>query len=61
MDKRGYTYEEAARYLGTSERTVKELAAMGAIPRKYIGNRVVLDVADLDAYFDSLPDERPTS
>lgn len=57
-EKRGYTYAEAAVYLGSSETVIKRLVARGDIPAKYLGTRVVIDVADLDAYFDGLPTER---
>jgi len=60
VKKRGYTYAEAAIYLGSSETVIKRAVARGDIPARYLGSRVLLDVEDLDAFFDGLPTERTT-
>lgn len=57
-DKRGFTYQEAADYLGTSETRIKRLAASNEIPVKYLGSSVLIDRNDLDTFFDALPSER---
>ncbi|MCB1340796.1 MAG: helix-turn-helix domain-containing protein [Pseudooceanicola sp.] len=44
---------EAARYLGVSESTLRNLD----LPRKKLGAKRVYDKGDLDAYADSLPYE----
>jgi len=43
----------AARYIGVSESTLRELQ----IPRKPLGAKRLYDKADLDAFADSLPYE----
>jgi excisionase family DNA binding protein len=57
--KRGFNYEEAAVYLGSTPRTMKDLVSANTLPAKYLGQRVLIDIADLDALFDGLPTERP--
>ncbi len=59
MEKRGYTYAEAAQYLGVSEELIKKTAAAGDLPRKYFRSKPLIDVRDLDNFFDSLPADRP--
>lgn len=56
--KRLYSLSEAAVYLGVSERQVSRLRSAGDLPVRYIGNKPVYDVTDLDAYVDALPSER---
>jgi excisionase family DNA binding protein len=52
--KRGYTREEAAIYLGISVWKVKDLVRDNRLPAKNDGRDVLIDVRDLDAYFDGL-------
>jgi len=58
MRKRGYTYKEAGAYLGMSETYVKRLVAANVLAARYQGSKPVIDEAELDRYFDSLPFER---
>ncbi len=44
------TYPLAAAYLGISVRSMKKLAADGAVLKVPINNRVLFDRVDLDAY-----------
>lgn len=50
--KRLLDYEHLAHYLSVSVRTAKELAAEGKFVKVPIGNRVLFDVADVDAYIE---------
>jgi hypothetical protein len=59
MDKRGYNVKQAALYLGFSERVLEEKIAGSYIPIRYINSKRLIDKADLDAFFESLPAERP--
>ena len=45
--------KDAARYLGISEGTLRQLG----LPRRLLGARRLYDIADLDAFADSLPTE----
>jgi excisionase family DNA binding protein len=42
--------EAAARYLGVSKWTLRDLLFRGDIPYVKIGRRLLIDVQDLDAY-----------
>lgn len=56
MDKRGYTYAEAAQYLGISEWVLKDELRHNRIVAKKRGTSVIFDRAELDRYFDDLPE-----
>lgn len=58
LPKRGYTIKEAAQYLGIGEDTVKAEITAKHIGVKRRGATVLIDVKELDRYFDSLPSER---
>jgi excisionase family DNA binding protein len=49
---------EAAKYLGVSRATVERMLAAGEIEAKVLRGVVLVSVASLDAYLDSLPDAR---
>jgi excisionase family DNA binding protein len=51
---------EAAKYLGVSRATVERMLAAGEIEAKRLRGVVLVSVASLDAYLDSLPDARET-
>ncbi len=57
MQPRLLSAEDAARYLGVSERKLRELAKAGYITRRYIGNRPKYEREDLDEYIDTLPED----
>lgn len=57
--KLGYTYEEAAAAVGVSVRTIRALVAKGDLPVKYPTSKPVIPELDLEAWFESLPSERP--
>jgi excisionase family DNA binding protein len=58
VPKRGFTYREAATYLGKSERYIQQLVKESKLAAKWDKSSVTIDVAELDRYFDSLPNER---
>lgn len=51
--------QQAARYLGISERTLWTLTNIGEVIAVRIGGRVLYRVADLDAYVASLKPTKP--
>lgn len=57
--KRGYTYAEAAAYLGLSTDTIKRLVSGDEIPVRYVKSKPILDRLDLDAFLESRPSEKP--
>ena len=57
-EKRGYTYREAAAYLGIAYETFKKAAAAGRIQVHYWGSKPLVDRAELDNLFESLPAEK---
>lgn len=57
--KRGFTYAEAATYLGISPDLVKALVRESEIPARYIRSKPILDRVDLDAFLESRPSEKP--
>lgn len=60
VDKRGFSVKQAANYLGCCERLLEEKIHFSYLPVRYINSKRVIDRADLDDYFESLPFERPT-
>lgn len=58
MEKRGYSEKEAAEYLGSSTRVIREQVAKGNLPVRYLGAKKLYDREDLDAYFNTLPSVR---
>lgn len=58
MEKRGYSEKEAAEYLGSSTRVIREQVAKGNLPVRYLGAKKLYDRKDLDAYFNTLPSVR---
>ena len=57
-DSLAMTYEEAARRLAVSSRTVRRLIASGELPRVTIGGCARVTVADLQAFTEGLRRER---
>lgn len=55
MDKRGFTVKEGAAYLGVSEWVMRVAIRENRIAVKRHGTTILIDRADLDAYFDGLP------
>lgn len=55
MEKRGYSEKEAAEYLGSSTRVIREQVAKGNLPVRYLGAKKLYDREDLDAFFRALP------
>ena len=53
IQKRLYSVEEAAVYLGRSAWTVAEMTRTGAIPYVPHGKRKFLDIHDLDRWIES--------
>lgn len=58
MEKRGFSPEEAAHYLGIAVSKVRERVRADLLPARYDGRDVIIDRADLDAYLEALPSER---
>ena len=54
-NKRKFSMEDAARYLGIHEQTLREKADLGIIPARKEGRYRVFLLEDLDRYCDSLP------
>lgn len=52
VQKRLYTIQEAAIYLGRSVWGVRELIWKGELPSVRVGRRVHLDINDLDAWIE---------
>lgn len=50
VEARLISEEEAARYLGISKWTVRNLRFRGDLPTTKIGRRILLDRQDLEAY-----------
>jgi excisionase family DNA binding protein len=60
--RRALRRQEAAEYVGISERKFDELVADGRMPRPVrIGSRVVWDIRKIDLAFDDLADDDETS
>jgi excisionase family DNA binding protein len=57
-DRVAVTYEDAARRLSVSSRTVRRLIANGELPRVMIGGCARVAVADLQAFTEGLRRER---
>jgi excisionase family DNA binding protein len=57
-DSLAMTYEEAARKLAVSSRTVRRLVASGELPRVEIGGCSRIATADLEAFAEGLRRER---
>jgi excisionase family DNA binding protein len=57
-DSLAMTYEEAARKLAVSSRTVRRLVASGELPRVDIGGCSRIATADLEAFAEGLRRER---
>jgi excisionase family DNA binding protein len=53
-DQRGMNLKAAAKYLGTSVWQVRKFIREGAVPRFRIGNKDMVDRADLDALIERL-------
>jgi hypothetical protein len=56
-DKRAFTQVEAIRYLGVSDRSLRNEVAKGNMPVRFYGTKKLYDRADLDAFFAALPAE----
>jgi excisionase family DNA binding protein len=56
MEKRGYNKTEAAEYLGISEWVLDKEVRDNRIAAKKRGTTVLFDVAELDRYFNDLPE-----
>lgn len=54
MDKRGFTREQAADYLGVSVYKVQIAIRESRLPAKRAGKDVIVLREDLDAYLDAL-------
>jgi excisionase family DNA binding protein len=54
--KRGFTKKEAARYLGLTEWTIDNEVRANRLVGKRRGTTVLFDRAELDRYFDHLPE-----
>lgn len=54
MNKLMYSVKEAAQTLGVSESTVRALIKDKTLPAKKIGSKIVIDIADLEAFVASL-------
>ena len=52
LNKRLYSIKEAAIYLGRSVWAVREMLWAGKIPHIKDGRRILLDIADMDAWID---------
>lgn len=52
LERRLLNYERAAAYLGVSVRQMKLLASKDEVVKVPIGNRVLFDRVDLDAFID---------
>jgi excisionase family DNA binding protein len=57
-EKRGYSPEEAAHYLGIAVSKVRRRMRERTLPIRKDGRDVIIERADLDAYLDRLPSER---
>ena len=55
-DKRGYTTAQAAHYLGISEWVLRDEMRNDRIVAKKRGTSTIFDKAELDRYFDNLPE-----
>lgn len=59
---RGFSREEAARYVGVGVTKFDEMVADGRMPRpKRVDGRVIWDRLRIEAAFSDLPEERPTN
>ena len=54
-DKRKFSIDEAARYLGMHKQTLREKSDLGTIPSKKEGKFRVFLLEDLDRYLNGLP------
>ena len=54
-DKRKFSIDEAARYLGIHKQTLREKSDLGEIPAKKEGKFRVFLLEDLDRYLNNLP------
>jgi len=52
LEKRLYSVNEAAKYLGRSEWGVRELIWAGRIPFVKVGRRIHVDIHDLDTFIE---------
>ena len=52
LNKRLYSIKEAAEYLGRTVWAVREMLWAGKIPYIKDGRRILLDIADMDAWID---------
>jgi excisionase family DNA binding protein len=57
MDKRGFTVRDGADYLGISQSSVRTAIRENKLPVRRHGTTILIDRADLDAYFENLPAE----
>ena len=58
IEPRLLSQQEAARYLGISHWTIRDLVFRGEIPFIKIGRRVLLDRQDLDSYLNRSKNHR---
>lgn len=54
--KRAYGVEEAGAYLGLSASAIRKLIGESKLAARKYGTKTLIDVAELDAYFESLPE-----
>jgi len=54
-DKRKFSLDEAARYLGIHKQTLREKSDLGIIPARKEGHHRVFLLEDLDRYLENLP------
>jgi excisionase family DNA binding protein len=56
LPKRGYTAAEAAQYLGISDWVLRAEVRNNRLAAKKRGSTILFDRAELDRYFDDLPE-----
>lgn len=54
MNKRAYSVQEAADYLALSRNEIHKLIKANKIAARKHGTKTLIDVSELDAYFESL-------
>ena len=55
-NQRLFKVKAAARYLGIHPQTLREMTDLGEIPAKWMRNRRIYLLDDLDRYIESLPE-----
>ena len=60
-DKKAYTIPEAATAVGLSVTSIREAIDNGALKVKYPNRKPIIRSEDVEAWLDSMPDEKPTT